>query len=94
MKKPSPVVRFLASSAGRWTRIVAGLVIVIVALAAGEGGWKALALIGLIPIAAGAADFCLLGPLMKRPLRGPALRRSMDEPAHAPLLPDRHRLHA
>ena len=70
-------VEFLASKAGRWTRAVAGLVLIVIGVMLG-GGWWALAVIGLVPLAAGVFDFCLLAPLMRRPLRGRDFRTSLQ----------------
>jgi hypothetical protein len=33
------------------------------------GGWLALTLVGLAPLAAGAFGFCLIAPLLYQPLR-------------------------
>lgn len=87
-------LRFLASTAGRWTRIGVGLLIIVVGLAATSGAWLvALVLIGLVPLWAGETDHCVLAPLMKRSFRGPELRKSLGAPAEAPLFP-RRRVHA
>jgi len=62
------LVRFMESTAGRLTRGVAG--VVLVGLGAWLGGaWWALAAVGLVPLAAGLFDFCLLAPLFGSPLR-------------------------
>lgn len=61
----SPLAQFLAGSAGRVTRALAGLI--LIALGAlviqGLGGWI-VAVIGLVPLAAGVFDFCLLTALL------------------------------
>ncbi|MEW6578629.1 MAG: DUF2892 domain-containing protein [Chloroflexota bacterium] len=70
------LVNFLASSAGRLLRIVAGIVLIVVGLLVVEGtGGIVLALIGLVPLAAGLFDFCLVGPLLGAPFRGAAIRQ-------------------
>jgi len=33
------------------------------------GGWLVLAVVGLVPLAAGVFDFCLAAPLVHQPLR-------------------------
>ena len=43
---------FMASAAGRITRIAAGVVLIVVGVLLG-GGWWALAVVGLVPLAAG-----------------------------------------
>ena len=74
------VVQFLAGSAGRWTRIAAGTALVVAGIwtsASKVWGW-ALVAVGLIPIAAGAFDFCLLAPLMGRPIKGQEIRNEIS----------------
>jgi len=65
------LARFMASAAGRLIRIVVGVVLIWIGLTrmGGTGGWV-LAIIGLLPIAAGGLNFCLLGPLMSAPFWG------------------------
>lgn len=63
----------MSSPAGRLTRIVAGLVLVAVGIALGGAGY-ALALVGLVPLAAGAFDVCLFAPLGHVPFVGKAFR--------------------
>lgn len=62
-------LQFLGSTAGRWTRVIAGLVLIVLAIALG-GWWWLLAIVGAVFIAAGAFDFCLLAPLAGKPLQG------------------------
>ena len=40
------------------------------------GGWWALAVVGLVPLAAGALDVCLFNVLFGQPLSGKAVRAS------------------
>lgn len=63
------LVKFMSSSAGRFTRALVGLVLIVVGVALG-GGWLTLSVIGLIPLLAGALNVCLLAPLMGQPLKG------------------------
>ncbi|MBT2381726.1 hypothetical protein J7E90_31665 [Streptomyces sp. ISL-111] len=52
----------------------------MIAIGATAGGaWWILAAAGLLPLAAGVFDFCLIGPLMKLPLNGTALRRRLAQ---------------
>lgn len=67
------VLKFLGSTPGRVLLVVAGLALVGAGVALGSG-WLGLAAVGLIPLAAGAFDFCLLGPLVRLPLAGRAFR--------------------
>lgn len=62
------LVDFMKSNVGRAARAVVGLALIVTGLALG-GGWLALSLVGLIPLAAGVFDFCLLAPLFHQPFR-------------------------
>jgi hypothetical protein len=61
------VTGFLASTNGRIARGAAGVALIVLGIALG-GGWWALAVIGLFPLAAGIFDICLSGPLVRLPL--------------------------
>ncbi len=71
----NPFVKFMASTAGRITRIVAGAALI-------AWGWLGLTgtagvvviVIGLVPLLAGIFDVCVFAPLFKNPFRGPAIR--------------------
>jgi hypothetical protein len=53
------------SGTGRGARIIAGLVLIVVGLAVlGGTGGIVLAVVGLVPLAAGLANVCLLGSLL------------------------------
>jgi hypothetical protein len=71
----NPLVKFLASTTGRMTRIVAGIVLVLWGLM-GIGGilGAVVAVIGLVPLLAGLFDFCVFAPLFGAPLSGPKIR--------------------
>ena len=66
--------------AGRLARVVAGIVLIIVGLVLvkGAGGWI-LAIIGLVPLAAGLLDRCVFAPLLGLPFAGPALRKAVEK---------------
>ncbi len=66
---------FMASTAGRITRIVAGIVLIVLGVVFG-GGWWALAVVGLVPLAAGILDVCVFAPLFRLPFVGARLRAS------------------
>ena len=70
-------VRFMSSAAGRVTRIVAGLVLIIIGALIGGAGWV-VAVVGLVPFVAGAVDVCVLAPLFKQPLSGKAVRARVE----------------
>ena len=68
-----PFVTFMSSTAGRALRIVAGLALIVIGLAVvGGTGGVILAVVGLVPLLAGAADVCLFGPLLGSDLHGTA----------------------
>jgi len=70
--------RFLASSAGRWTRVVAGLALIAIGLwvVTGTWGWV-LVVVGLVPLAAGVFDVCVFAPLFGLPFAGDRLRKAL-----------------
>jgi len=71
------LVSFMSSTAGRATRAVAGVVLLVVGVVAG-GGWIALAVVGVVFIAVGVFDVCLLAPLFKQPFSGKAVRAKLE----------------
>lgn len=68
-----PILRFLASQPGRLVRAAAGLVLIAVGAVLG-GWWWLLAVVGLVPLAAGVFDFCTLAPLFRLPFSGRRFR--------------------
>ena len=71
------IFRFLASLAGRATRIIAGLVLNLAGFwwwITGIAGWI-VALIGLAPLVAGLVDWSVFVPLFGIPFLGSHLRR-------------------
>jgi len=72
--------KFIAGSAGRVIRAVAGLALILIGLllVEGTGGWI-LAIIGLAPLAAGVFDFCIFAPLFGLPFVGPRLRERLKQ---------------
>jgi hypothetical protein len=71
----NPFIKFMASTAGRATRVVAGLVLILWGVM-GMGGTAGIvvAIIGLVPLVAGMFDFCVFAPLFGAPLSGPQIR--------------------
>ena len=69
-----PPIDVIGTQSGRVLRIVAGTTIIAAGLRRGDGRGRVLAAAGLVPLAAGAADVCVLGPLVGGPLRGKAFR--------------------
>lgn len=64
----------IGSQPGRVLRVAAGTALISWGLRRGDGRGRAVAAAGVVPLAAGAADVCLLGPLVHGPLRGKAFR--------------------
>lgn len=72
------MVDVLASSAGRLLRIIAGIAIILIGYLWVDEPWKyVLEAVGLVPLAAGVFDFCVLAPLMGRPFWGREIRGEM-----------------
>ena len=71
----NPLIKFLASTAGRIVRILAGIALIVWGLA-GLGGTVGivLAVIGAVPLLAGIFDFCVFAPLFGNPLSGKKIR--------------------
>ena len=67
--------KFMASTAWRAVRIIAGVALIVLGALLG-GGWWALAVVGLVPLAAGALDICLFNALFGKPLSGKVVRAS------------------
>ena len=70
---------FIAGSAGRLVRALAGLALILIGLflIQGTGGWI-LAIVGLVPLLAGIFDFCVFAPLFGLPFVGPRLRERLQ----------------
>ncbi len=70
------IARFMSSAAGRLLRIIAGVALIVVGLVLIQDTTGiVVAVIGLVPLAAGLFDFCLIGPLLGAPFRGAAVRQ-------------------
>ena len=68
------IAKFMASTVGRVGRVIFGLILIALGVGyfGGVGGWI-LAVIGLVPIAAGVFNVCLLSPLLGAPFSGAKL---------------------
>ena len=76
-------IDLIGSQPGRALRVAAGAGIIAAGLRRGKGRGRAYAALGLVPLAAGAADVCVLGPLVHAPLRGQAFREHRARQLHA-----------
>ena len=71
----NPFVKFMSSATGRWTRIIAGIVLVALGLlVVKETTGLIIAAIGLVPLLAGVFDVCLFAPLFGNPFSGKQIR--------------------
>jgi len=71
------VIKFLASTTGRWVRIIAGIVLILIGVLVMQNtGGIILAVIGLLPLLAGIVDVCVFAPLFGAPFSGKAIRES------------------
>ncbi len=62
--------RWMSSALGRILRVLAGLVLIGLGFyVQGVWGWV-IGVVGVIPILAGAFNFCLLGPILGAPFNG------------------------
>lgn len=71
----NPFIKFMASTAGRIVRIVAGAALIAWGLL-GLGGTAGIiaAVVGAVPLLAGLLDFCIFAPLFGAPLSGSKIR--------------------
>ncbi len=69
------LINFLASGTGRWVRIIAGIILIALGLlVVKETVGIIIAVIGVVPLAAGIFDFCVFAPLFGAPFSGKAIR--------------------
>ena len=71
----NPFCTFMASTAGRIIRVLAGLALIAWGLL-GLGGTTGVivAVVGAVPLLAGLFDFCVFAPLFGCPLSGSKIR--------------------
>jgi hypothetical protein len=71
----NPFCTFMASTAGRAIRIVAGIALIVWGVW-GLGGIVGIivVVIGAVPLLAGLLDFCVFAPLFGCPVSGPKIR--------------------
>ncbi len=63
------IVRLMNSPGGRIGRGVAGVALIVAGAFTGGAGGLVLALVGLVPLAAGAFGVCLAAPLLRAAAR-------------------------
>lgn len=69
------VIDIIGSQPGRVLRVAAGAALIAIG-ATGHGRRRLLIALGVVPLAAGGLDVCILGPWVGRPAEGEAFRRS------------------
>jgi len=57
--------RWMNGTAGRTARVIAGAALIALGAMLGGGGGLTLAIVGLVPLIAGAAGICLIAPLLR-----------------------------
>lgn len=71
----NPLIKFLASTAGRIIRVLAGIALVAWGLLGLTGtAGIIVAVIGLVPLLAGIFDVCVFAPLFRNPFKGADIR--------------------
>ena len=71
--------KFMSSELGRRLRIVMGLALMVIGLfSVGGTGGLILAIVGAVPLLAGALDVCLFAPLFGAPLKGAEVRVKIE----------------
>jgi hypothetical protein len=71
----NPFISFMASPAGRFSRIVAGVALMAWGLLGIEGTpGLIVAVVGAVPLLAGLFDVCIFAPLFSCPLNGAKIR--------------------
>lgn len=74
----NPFVSFMQTPAGRVTRVVGGIALIGAGfLSMGGVGGSIVAALGVIPLAAGLFDFCVLAPFFRIPWSGAKIRKMM-----------------
>ena len=66
--------QFMASGAGRATRFVAGLALILAGAILGDAAGITLIVIGFVPLGAAVFDVCLISALFGGPLSGERIR--------------------
>lgn len=76
----SNFLRLIASPGGRAARIAIGTALIGTGLTLGRKAWG-LSVVGVLPLAMGALDLCVLAPLAGLPFEGPELRAKLGPDA-------------
>lgn len=68
--------KFMAGPIGRGARALVGIVLIVIGISTGGAGGWILAIVGLLPLAAGVLNICVIAPLVKAPFSGKAALQS------------------
>jgi len=68
--------KFMSSTSGRSVRGIVGFILFAIGISV-SGAWLILSVVGLVFIAVGVFDVCLLAPLFKQPLSGKKVRAGL-----------------
>ena len=70
------LIKFLATSTGRWIRVIAGAALILLGLYMQGTGGIVVAVIGAVPLLAGIFDVCVFAPLFGASFYGKVIRSS------------------
>jgi len=68
--------QFMSTPVGRGIRVVAGLLLIALGIAAGGVGGAILVVVGILPILTGALNVCVLAPMLRAPFSGRGMSHS------------------
>ena len=66
--------QFMASSAGRYLRVIVGIALIVAGFWLGDTVGAAMAVIGAVPLFAGLLDVCVISALFGGPFSGSRIR--------------------
>ena len=69
------IAALMATPAGRLIRVALGVALIVVGFLMGNATGWIVAATGLIPIAAGTTNVCLIAPAIRAPFKGNDVRR-------------------
>lgn len=67
------LAKFMASPIGRGGRVLLGLILIVAGFMVGETAGWVISAVGLVPLALGAANICVLAPILGVPFKGSEL---------------------
>lgn len=82
-------VSFISSPSGRILRVVAGIALLSAGISMATTGGYVLAALGIVPLAAGSLDICVLGPILGGHFNGRLTRQTLHQQQGRPELGER-----